>query len=247
MTGDIALASERAAASSKAGALGSEADLVARARRGEAAAFEQIMRQNNQRLFRTARAILRDEAEAEEVVQETYCRAYRELNRFEGRSGLGTWLTRITINLALGRLRERKRSDRLRRIAQAIGETGATGMTLFGRAAGSGGPEDPETILARRELKRSVERAIDALPQDFRTVFMLRSVEQLSVAETAQLLEIPEETVKSRLHRARGILQRRLRREVEFSLGEVFAFAGRRCDRTVANVLLRLGLARQDE
>jgi RNA polymerase sigma-70 factor (ECF subfamily) len=217
--------------------------LVARARSGDGLAFEAIMRRFNRRLYRLARSIVRDEAEAEDVVQEAYVTAYIKLASFVGPHGLGAWLSRITVNLALGRLRRSSRHTSL----DGTSETGQldldTLLADLGRVH-----ENPEANAATAELRKLLEEAIDGLPAHFRVVFMLRAVEGLSVAETAAILELRPETVKTRFHRARNLLQRALSERVQSVLGGLFPFAGARCDRIVEAVRTRLalGVPRED-
>lgn len=205
----------------------SDDDVVDRVRRGETDAFALLMRRHNQRLYRAVRAVLRDEAETEDVLQETYVRAFMHLDQFLGRARFSTWLTRIAVNEAL---RRRKRGPRL------------TGMDEVAETLAAPGP-GPEHGAADGELRRFIEAAVDRLPDDFRTVFMLREVEGLSTAETAESLDIPEETVKTRLHRARRQMQQYLDRRVGESVREVFAFGFARCDRVVGTVMQRIGAA----
>jgi RNA polymerase sigma-70 factor (ECF subfamily) len=219
----VALASGAGSASADL----SDEDLVDCVRAGDTDAFEQLMRRHNQRLYRAVRAVLRDEAETEDVLQETYVRAFMHLDQFLGRARFSTWLTRIAVNEALHR---RKRGARLTGIEE-VAETFAS--------TSSG----PEHAAADGELRQFLEAAIDRLPADFRTVFVLRDVEGLSTAETADTLEIPEETVKTRLHRARRQLQQHLDRSVGESVREVFAFGFARCDRLVGTVMQRIGAA----
>jgi len=208
----------------------SDEEVVARVRRGETALFEIIMRRYNQRLYRAARAILRDDGEAEDVVQEAYVRAFTHLHQFAGRAAFGTWLTRIAVHEALARAR---RQGRL----QPLGDEGAEGddMTAFRSAA------DVEKQAANRELGRVLEAAIEALPDPFRAVFVLREIEEMSTAETAAALDLREETVKTRLHRARALLRRALYAGTRGAVHEVFQFGFARCDRVVAAVLGRIG------
>lgn len=211
--------------------------LVALARKGDEPAIRELIRRNNQRLFRVARAVLRNDAEAEDVVQETYVRAFTRLQTFEDRAAFSTWLTRIALNEAFARLRRRRRAARLDSELEA-------GMGLiidfpYQRAAAA----DPERLAARAEIRRLLEEAIDELPDDFRLVFVLRCVEQLSGEETASLLGVPEETVKTRLHRAKARLRQALRQRLVGALEDAFPFAGARCERLCAAVLGRLGLA----
>ncbi|MGF1607793.1 MAG: RNA polymerase sigma factor [Kiloniellales bacterium] len=221
----------------------SEAELIAAARDGDGAAFEVIMRSNNRLLFRTARSILKDDSEAEDVVQETYVRAYAHLGRFAQSSRLSTWLVRIAVNESLGRLRRRMPARGLDGPLDDLAESRMTDdqvlpLGLAARPAYA----DPESRAARDEIRRLLEQAIDALPQAQRAVFVLRAVEEFSVAETALCLGIPQETVKTRFHRARRALRRLLSDEVATALLDTFPFAGARCDRIVAGALRRSGL-----
>lgn len=216
-----------------------EAALVGSILAGDAQAFESLMRQHNRRLFRVARSIVHDDGEAEDVVQEGYVRAYKGLAGFRGEARLSTWLTRIVVNLAI----EHRRHPHLpeadagadRSVAQA-GESGATG-------AAAAFAETPETLAMRGELRRLIEASVDALPEAYRSVFILRAVEGLSVEETAASLGISEANTKTRLLRARAQLRRSLGQRLGPLLENVFAFAGSRCDRIVAQVCARLGLA----
>jgi len=213
--------------------------LVARIVAGDAAAFEIVMRRHNGALFRTARAILRDDAEAEDALQEAYLAAYRNLGMFRGDARLSTWLTRIVINQALGRLRARRRGNVVGLhddIGEAAGEAGEDAMDETAAAS-------PETGALRAQLRRLLERGIDALPLAFRTAFMLREVEEMPIDEVAASLEIPEATVRTRVFRARAMLRASLAEELDLATGEVFSFAGGRCDRIVAAVLARLPAA----
>jgi RNA polymerase sigma-70 factor, ECF subfamily len=205
-------------------------ELVGDIRRGETVAFEKLMRRYNQRLFRAARALLRNDAEAEDVVQETFVRAFRHLEEFEGRSAVATWLTRIAVNEALARLR------RARRFEGA--ENDEEGRTLRVESTRPG----PEEEAGAHELRAVLTDAVDALPDELRSVFVLREVEGMSTVEAAEVLELTSEAVRVRLHRARAAL----RQSVEKRLGEevkgLFQFAGTRCDRVVERVFERLGL-----
>ena len=205
---------------------GSEHELLARMRDGDTAAFAALMRQNNRRLYRLARGILKDEAEAKEAVQESYLRAFVHLGLFKGEASLATWLARIVANEALGRLR-RRRAD-----------TEMTILTATDVPIGAGA--DPEHVAARREIRRAIEKAVDALPSAFCIVFMLRAVEQLSIKETAEFLGIPEDTVKTRFHRANDRLRRSFSKEFAPIWDDAFPFAGERCNRMVTSVLARI-------
>lgn len=205
-------------------------ELVQRIRAGDAAAMDLLMRRHNRTLYRTARAILRDDAEAEDAVQDAYLQAFRGIADFRGESSFSTWLVRIAANEALMRRR------RLARRAQVIPidhENGAARMeeTVADHAAG------PERETLNAEVRRLLERRIDSLPDLYRSVFMMRAVEEMSVEETATALGLPETTVRQRYFRARALLRGALEHEVDQALLEVFAFDGERCDRIVGNVL----------
>ena len=211
-----------------------ESELVALARGGEREAFRAIMTRCNQRLFRIARAVVRDEAEAEDVLQEAYARAFAAMAGFRGEAGIATWLTRIVLNEAHGRLRRRRETVDL-----DVLETGEASAQLL-EFPGIARSEDPEADAARAQIRRILERAVDALPEPFRLVFILREVEELSVEETADHLGLRTETVKTRLHRAR----RRLREALDAQLADVmvgaYPFLGARCERITQAVLERL-------
>ena len=188
------------------------------------------MRRHNRMLFRTARAILRDDAEAEDALQEAYLRAYRSLDEFRGEAQISTWLARIVANEALMRLRKRARRAEIVPIdASATAEEVETEM------------EKPETAAERGQMRRLLESQIDALPDAYRAVFMLRAVEELSVEETGAVLDLPAATVRTRLFRARAMLREALAQKIDLACEDAFSFAGERCDRIVANVLSRIG------
>lgn len=217
-----------------------EAELVARARAKESGAFRAIMKKANQRLFRIARSAVRDDAEAEDIVQETYVRAFAALDSFRGDSSIFTWLTRIALNEAHGRLRRRRNHVALdeveimqRRDADVIPFPGGE-LSI-----------SPETEAARLQVRRLLEAAIDELPKDFRMVFIMREVEGLSMAETAAALGIREETVKTRLHRARRLLRGALSKRLAHGASDIFVFLGPRCERMTTRVLARLGIANE--
>ena len=212
-----------------------DTDLIERAARGDEVAFESIMRRHNRLLFRTARSILKSDAETEDALQEAYLRAWRALSTFRADSKLSTWLVRIVINEALGRLR--------RQGAQVIPLESVMESndrhTQETMEAGDSASE-PDHAAMRSQMRRFIEARIRLLPEAFRTVFMLRAVEELSVEETAAALQIPETTVRTRFFRARSLLREGLSRDADFALGDAFSFDGERCDRIVANVLARL-------
>jgi RNA polymerase sigma-70 factor (ECF subfamily) len=201
-------------------------EVVARVRAGEVALFEVIMRRHNRRLYRAARAIVGHD-EAEDVVQDAYVRAYEHLDQFEGRARFSTWLTRIAAHEALARARRAGRFLELE-------------MNDIEEKISPSPSSSPEKRVADRELASVLEAAIAELPTPYRVVFMLRDVEEMNTAETAECLDIPEETVKTRLHRARALLRRGLTREVGAAVRESFEFGLARCDRLVALVLTRI-------
>jgi RNA polymerase sigma-70 factor (ECF subfamily) len=212
---------------------GSDAELAARAARGDARAFEALMRRHNRMLFRTARAILRDDAEAEDALQEAYLQAYRSLAGFRAESKLSTWLARIVANEALMRLRKQARRADIVPI-QPAEEVEQVMDSETDRA--------PQPSAERAEMRRLLEAQIDALPEAYRAVFMLRAVEELTVEETAAVLDIPAATVRTRLFRARSLLREGLAQKIDLACEDAFSFAGERCDRVVARVLARLNL-----
>lgn len=207
-------------------------EVVARVLQGETALFEIIMRRYNQRLFRVALAILRDEAEAEDVTQDAYVRAYQHLNQFVGRSAFSTWLTRIAVHEALARAGRRRQLENLEGMVMLKGEKS---RELTSRLA------SPEQQASIGEIGKLLEAAILSLPEAYRTVLMLRDVEEISTAETASALNLTEENVKVRLHRARVLLRRELYNRAGSARGEAFPFMGARCDRMVHRVFERLG------
>ena len=215
-----------------------DAELVARIGRRDQAAFEILMRRYNGKLFRVARAIVRDDAEAEDALQDTYLEAYRRIGSFRGESQLVTWLTRIVINQALMRLRRQKR-DRV--VVPFSGGRGANPKHPdMPSDMADARVESPPDATMRAEVRRMLERRIDELPVAFRTVFVMREVEDLSVEETAAALSIPAATVRTRLFRARALLREALARDMDSATVEVFQFDGERCDRIVASVLTRV-------
>jgi len=210
----------------------SDEEVVARVLAGERELFEILMRRYNQRLFRVARGILNDDAEAEDVMQDAYVRAYHHLDQFAGRARFATWLTRIAVHEALARARRRGRSVEI----DAMPETRQESIAALRSAE-----RDPERRAIDQNLKAVLESAIAALPANARLVLMLRDVEGLSTAATAECLEIEVPAVKTRLHRARGLLRRRLAEQAGAACTGAFAFQGARCDRVVAGVLARIG------
>ncbi len=217
-----------------------DTELAALAAAGDTAAFEAIMRRHNQLLFRTARSILRHDDDAEEALQDAYLRAWRSFIGFRAEARVSTWLVRIVINEALGQLRSRR--SQVRHMDATIDISEQHDQSNLEDDADHG----PERVAMRSELRRLMEKHIDALPDAFRTVFMLRAVEELSVEETAAVLEIPEATVRTRFFRARSLLREGLSHDFDFAISDAFSFAGARCDRIVANVLARLSDVRDD-
>ena len=214
----------------------SDADIVRRVAAGDQHAFELMMRRHNQMLYRTARGILKDDAEAEDVVQDAYLLAYRGIRKFRGDAKLSTWLTRIVVNEAIARSRKRRRRAEVIRLEGDTEWSGVAAEADMNEA----GTELPEQAALRAEARRLLERKIDDLPDAFRTVFILRALEEMSVEEAAASLGIPEATVRTRFFRARSMLRESLAREIDFALEEAFSFDGARCDRIVANVLALL-------
>jgi RNA polymerase sigma-70 factor (ECF subfamily) len=210
-----------------------DTELIHRTQAGDMRALEILMRRHNRTLYRTARAILRDDAEAEDAVQEAYLRAYGALASFRGESKLSTWLVRITANEALMRRRKNARAA----VVVALDAAIPAGEQEEGPMSEEPGPERD---ALRGEMRKLLESRIDALPDGYRAVFVLRALEELTVEETAAALDIPEATVRTRYFRARGLLRESMARDIDRSLEDAFGFAGERCDRIVVNVLARI-------
>jgi len=208
----------------EAGGSLSDDELLRGCQQRDEVAIRELTRRYNQRLFRIARGILRSDADAEDVVQETYVRVFTHLEQFRGDSSVGTWLVRIAMNQALGRLRRHRPT-----------------VDIADRPTPSTDP-DPETLMARHELRTLIERSIDELPESFRVVFVARMVEGLSIQETAELFHIRPETVKTRLHRARLAMRRSLEQQVGTTVSEAFSFDGARCARLTQRVIDQLQL-----
>jgi len=208
----------------------SDEEVVQRVRAGEVALFEILMRRYNQRLYRTARSILGDADEAEDVMQEAYVRAYAHLDQFAGRASFATWLTKIAVHEALARARRRGRFAALGPVSEWDGDS------VFALRS----PVDVEHQAATREVRRMIETAIEELPAPYRAVFLLREVEELSTAETGEILDLCEQTVKTRLHRARLFLRRSLYALTKMATTDVFEFHLSRCDRVVQAVFTRI-------
>jgi RNA polymerase sigma-70 factor, ECF subfamily len=200
-------------------------------------AFRTIMQRNNQRLYRLARSVVRDDSEAEDIVQAAYVRAFANLAKFRGDSSLATWLSRIVLNEAFERVRRRRPAVDLTEIESRPPTPGQ--IIPFPHSS----PQlDPERTIAQREIQLIVERAIDELPEAFRTVLVARAIEGMSVEDTADLLGLRTETVKTRLHRARGLLKQALEKRLGSVLTDAFPFEGRRCERMTRAVLQRINL-----
>ena len=211
-----------------------DAELAVRVAAGEPAAFEALMRRHNRALFRTARAILRDDAEAEDALQEAYLQVYRAIGSYRAEAKLSTWLARIVANEALMRVRKRTRRAAIVPLQPGTSEDEVNEIPDHNM------DETPERSAQRSEMRRLLEAEIDSLPDDYRVVFVLRAVEELSVEETAEALGIPQATVRTRLFRARSLLREALASKIDLACEEAFAFAGERCDRIVAHVLERM-------
>src|SRR5215813_8765144 len=210
----------------------SDQDVVSRVRGGETGLYELLMRRYNQRLFRVIRSVVTSDSEAEDVLQEAWVRAFEHLDQFEGRASFATWVTRIAFHEALARTRKSKRWTPLENPGGEIMAEADHRQTTT---------ETPEMQAMRGELGRLLHAAVDALPEAYRAVFVLREVEQLSTSETAECLELSEEAVKTRLHRSRALLRRELENRLGPAIAEAYAFLGTRCDRVVARVLERIG------
>jgi len=207
----------------------SDTEVVARVRAGETALFEILMRRHNQRVYRVARAVLKDESDVEDAMQQAYVNAFFHLQQFEERAQFSTWLTRITLHEALAR---RRRTNARAEVAATGGDETRELMETL-----SAPQPDPEHQTYASELSHVLESAVDALPEAYRTVFMLRDVEGLSTSETAAGLELGEEAVKTRLHRARAMLRRAITDRLGGAAPAAFHFHATRCDRVVAAVL----------
>ena len=213
-----------------------DAELARRIVRHGEAAFVSLMRRHNAALFRIARAILKNAGDAEDVLQESYLQAYRHIGNFRGEAKLSTWLTRIVVNQALARRRGRHGSRTVVPFGNLQSDEHVTEVPMNI----SDSADSPEQSISRAEVRSLLERAIESLPVAFRAVFILREVDELSVAETAESLSVPAATVRSRLFRARGLLRESLARELDLATADVFHFGGEHCDRVVAGVLARV-------
>ena len=206
-------------------------EVIDRVMAGEKELYELIMRRYNQRLYRVVRSILRDDDETEDVMQDAYVRAYEHLAQFERRALFSTWLTRIAVHEALARLRKRNRQQQI--------DTDKDEGEIFVNPAS----DDPEHATSRTQLREMLEAAVLSLPEQYRTVLMLRDVEEMSTAETAAALNLTEENVKVRLHRGRALIRRDLTSRVGAAAKDAFPFMGPRCDRIVKRVFERLSLS----
>ena len=211
-----------------------DAELVDKSATGETPAFVELMRRYNRKLYQTARVLAGTDADAEDIVQETWMRAYAHLADFRKQSALATWLLRILLNEALGR----KRKAKVARGFEAASGGVMSNVIMFPSSHAS----DPESSVARTQVRQLLEAAIDALPDDFREVLVLRLIENLSGSEVAEIIGIPEATVKTRLHRARALVRERIARSISNAFEDVFPFAGARCEALRNRVLLQLGL-----
>jgi RNA polymerase sigma-70 factor, ECF subfamily len=204
----------------------SDEDVVARVKAGDRALFELVMRRHNERIYRAIRSILRDEAEVEDAMQQAYVAAFEHLADFEGRARFSTWLTRIAVHEALARRRRQKPENMEGEVMASL----------------PGSDRNPEERAQDGEMQKLLLSAIDELPEHFRTVFVLRAVQGLSVEETAQVLDLNEDTVKTRLFRARGLLQRAILERTDPAVEHALPFPATRCDRVVGAVLRLIGV-----
>ena len=211
----------------------SDEALVALVASGENAAFEPLLRRYNRLLFRTARSIVQDDADAEDVLQSAYLQAFSTLPSFRGESRLSTWLVRIVMNEALARVRKTQRRAEIIHLEAHMDDDQIDAQA----DASAARFEEPQAAAMRNQTRRLLERKIDELPESFRTVFMLREVEEMTVEEASEALGIPEATVRTRHFRGRSMLRESLSREVDFALEEAFGFDGERCNRIVASVM----------
>jgi RNA polymerase sigma-70 factor, ECF subfamily len=215
----------------------SDTEQVQRALAGDAGAFRAIMQTHNQRLYRIARSILRNNADAEDALQEAYVSAFTNLASYRGEGSLRGWLSRIVINESLGRMRQRHSTINLAALEHQQSEAQ---IIQFPQSTPN---DDPERTMAQRQIIHLVEKATDNLPEAFRLVFVARVIEGMSIEETSELLGIKPETVKTRLHRARQLVRDQLESEIGPVLMDAFPFAGQRCERLTETVMKRLGFS----
>ena len=214
----------------------SDAELVSRVAAQDHEAFRVLMKRHNQMLYRAARSILKNEPEAEDAVQEAYLQAYRAMGDFRGDAKLSTWLVRITVNEAITRLHKHaRRAEVIRLEGDDLQDQHSAEESM-----NDSPPEVPERATLRAEMRKLLEARIDMLPEAFRSVFVLRGIEEMSVEETASALGLNEATVRSRFFRARALLREWLSRDIDVAQGDAFSFAGARCDRITANVMAKL-------
>jgi RNA polymerase sigma-70 factor (ECF subfamily) len=211
-------------------------EVIERVQAGETALFEVIMRRYNRRLYRISRSILGDDAEAEDVTQDAYVRAYLHLGQFDHRAKFSTWLTRIAVHEALARARRRQR----------IVEIDAASESMEGRMKLESKVPSPEQEVLTNTIRIMLEGAVDKLPETYRSVFMLREVEGMTTAETADCLDLSEEAVKVRLHRARSLLRKAIYAQTGAATASAFQFMGARCDRLVSAVMARIGVVNSE-
>jgi RNA polymerase sigma-70 factor (ECF subfamily) len=211
--------------------LASDLQLIERVRAGEIALYELLMRRHNQRVYRVIRSVVSNDLEAEDILQEAWVRAFEHLDQFAGRANFSTWVARIAFNEALARRRTSARwtplEDEAGNIMPELNRQQTTSAT-------------PETEAIQGELGQLLQAAVDTLPDTYRSVFVLREVEQLNTTETAECLGLSEEAVKTRLHRSRALLRRELENRMGSTIREAYSFLGARCDRVVARVLERI-------
>jgi RNA polymerase sigma-70 factor (ECF subfamily) len=236
---EVAMANAETIARTRADESFADHELAARAATGDGPAFAIIMRRHNRLLFRTARSILKSDVDAEDALQDAYLRAWRGIEGFRAEAKLSTWLARIVINEALGRLRRGHSAE----VIPFDGASDADRHETMEDRMEDDPDQQPERVAMRAELRRLMEACIDRLPEAFRTVFMLRAVEEMSVEEVAAALALPEATVRTRLFRARGLLREGLSRDIDLAMSDAFSFDGERCDRIVARVLALLARA----
>jgi RNA polymerase sigma-70 factor (ECF subfamily) len=213
-----------------------DAEIVRRVRAGERALFEILMRRHNQRVYRAARAVVKDEAEVEDVMQQAYINAFTHLDQFEERSKFSTWLIRIALNEAFGRRRKMQRNESMTATQSTQDEDHGELMDAIASPQA-----DPERQAYAQELSRVLEAAVDTLPETYRAVFMLRDIEGLSTSETGEGLGLGDEAVKTRLHRARAMIRRAVTAQIGTVAAGSFQFHAPRCDRVVAHVLAAIG------
>jgi RNA polymerase sigma factor (sigma-70 family) len=211
----------------------SDVALLRRVVAGEHSAFALLMRRHNRRLYRLARAVLRDDAEAEDALQEAYLKAFQALAGFRGEAAVSTWLARFVLNEALGR---RRRRSRRHNVVPIVSNTPESGLDQVADDE----HHSPDRAFGRSQMRELLERKVDELPESLRTIFVLRSVEEMSVEETAACLGLPEATVRSRHFRARGLLREGLARDIDLAERDLFEFGGSHCDQLIARILQRL-------